>query len=157
MASIYWFICSSSAYPPAVPIVAGSQQGFNRLTANALSGLSNSRHEAGDLLARPISTPVNNHLLCDGSAVSRIGFPQLFEAIGTTWGAGDGSTTFNIPDLVTATLPIATSAPVQTITTATVSDGSAVDITTSDTTAGGSTGGNYSSGGKPQFNDAGTP
>lgn len=35
----------------------------------------------------------------DGSAVSRTTYANLFAAIGTTWGAGDGSTTFNIPDL----------------------------------------------------------
>ena len=34
---------------------------------------------------------------CDGSAVSRAMYPDLFDAIGTTWGAGDGSTTFNLP------------------------------------------------------------
>jgi hypothetical protein len=38
------------------------------------------------------------YLLCDGSAVSRSMFPDLFEAIGTTYGSGDGSTTFNLPD-----------------------------------------------------------
>lgn len=34
---------------------------------------------------------------CDGSAVSRTMYPDLFAAIGTTWGSGDGSTTFNLP------------------------------------------------------------
>lgn len=38
-------------------------------------------------------------LLCDGSAVSRSTYAELFNAIGTTYGQGDGSTTFNIPDL----------------------------------------------------------
>lgn len=38
-------------------------------------------------------------LECDGSAVSRATYAALFTAIGTTWGAGDGSTTFNLPDL----------------------------------------------------------
>lgn len=38
-------------------------------------------------------------LLCDGSAISRDEYSRLYAAIGTTWGAGDGSTTFNIPDL----------------------------------------------------------
>lgn len=37
--------------------------------------------------------------MCDGSAVSRTAYAELFAAIGTTWGAGDGSTTFNLPDL----------------------------------------------------------
>jgi microcystin-dependent protein len=38
-------------------------------------------------------------LACDGAAVSRTTFAALFTAIGTTWGAGDGVTTFNVPDL----------------------------------------------------------
>jgi len=38
-------------------------------------------------------------LLCDGSAVSRTEYAELFAVIGTTWGAGNGSTTFNLPDL----------------------------------------------------------
>ena len=38
-------------------------------------------------------------LLCDGSAVSRTEYATLYAAIGDTWGAGDGSTTFNLPDL----------------------------------------------------------
>ena len=38
-------------------------------------------------------------LLCDGSAVSRTMYPDLFAKIGTTYGAGDGSTTFNLPNL----------------------------------------------------------
>jgi len=37
-------------------------------------------------------------LICDGSAVSRATYSTLFSAIGTIWGSGDGSTTFNIPD-----------------------------------------------------------
>lgn len=38
-------------------------------------------------------------LLCDGSAVSRATYAALFTAISTTYGVGDGSTTFNLPDL----------------------------------------------------------
>ena len=37
-------------------------------------------------------------LLCDGSAISRTTYANLFAAIGTTFGAGDSSTTFNIPN-----------------------------------------------------------
>jgi len=37
-------------------------------------------------------------LLCDGSAVSRTTYAALFAAIGTLWGIGNGSTTFNLPD-----------------------------------------------------------
>jgi len=41
----------------------------------------------------------SGYLECDGSAVSRTAYPKLFAAIGTAWGAGDGSTTFNLPNL----------------------------------------------------------
>lgn len=40
----------------------------------------------------------NGWLSCDGSAISRTAYPDLFAAIGTTYGAGDASTTFNIPN-----------------------------------------------------------
>lgn len=40
-----------------------------------------------------------NWLLCDGSAVSRTDYATLFSVIGTTYGVGDGSTTFNLPNL----------------------------------------------------------
>ena len=38
------------------------------------------------------------YLLCNGAAVSRTTYAKLFAAIGTKWGAGDGSTTFNLPN-----------------------------------------------------------
>ena len=38
-------------------------------------------------------------LKCDGRAISRTDYADLFAVIGTTYGSGDGSTTFNIPDL----------------------------------------------------------
>lgn len=44
------------------------------------------------------STTPTNWLLCDGREVSRETYSELFAAIGTIWGAGDGSTSFNLPD-----------------------------------------------------------
>jgi microcystin-dependent protein len=40
-----------------------------------------------------------DRLECDGRAVERSVYPALFAAIGTLWGAGDGATTFNLPNL----------------------------------------------------------
>lgn len=39
------------------------------------------------------------YLACDGSAISRTTYATLFAAISTVWGVGDGSTTFNVPDM----------------------------------------------------------
>lgn len=45
------------------------------------------------------SSAPSNWLLCDGSAVSRTTYADLFTLISTTYGTGDGSTTFNLPNL----------------------------------------------------------
>ena len=45
-------------------------------------------------------TPPAGYLKADGAAVGRQTYPELFETIGTTFGEGDGSTTFNLPDLM---------------------------------------------------------
>lgn len=44
-------------------------------------------------------SPTGPYLLCDGSAISRVTYSELFSAIGTTYGSGDGITTFNIPNI----------------------------------------------------------
>lgn len=45
------------------------------------------------------SVAPSGFLICDGSAISRSTYADLFSAIGTTYGVGDGSTTFNLPDM----------------------------------------------------------
>ena len=54
---------------------------------------------AGCIQAYAGNTLPNGWLLCDGSAVSRTDYVDLFTAIGTLYGEGDGSTTFNLPNL----------------------------------------------------------
>ena len=46
-----------------------------------------------------MSSAPTGWLACDGSAISRTTYSALFGIIGTTWGTGDGSSTFNVPDL----------------------------------------------------------
>lgn len=45
------------------------------------------------------STAPEGFLVCDGSAVPRSTYADLFDSIGTNYGVGDGSTTFNLPDM----------------------------------------------------------
>ena len=63
------------------------------------AGAGGSSAYAGEIKALAGATIPAGWLVCDGSAINRIDFSALFAAIGATWGAGDGSTTFNIPDL----------------------------------------------------------
>lgn len=53
----------------------------------------------GSLFPFAGSAAPTGYLLCDASAVSRTTYATLFGVIGTTYGSGDGSTTFNLPDL----------------------------------------------------------
>jgi len=53
----------------------------------------------GSLFPYAGASSPTGYLLCDGSAVSRTTYSALFTAIGTAYGTGDGTTTFNLPDL----------------------------------------------------------
>lgn len=54
---------------------------------------------AGIVMSFAGSDAPEGWLLCDGSAVSRTDYADLFTVIGTTYGSGDGETTFNLPNL----------------------------------------------------------
>ena len=54
--------------------------------------------QAGQYGFFAMKNPKGRWLFCDGREISRADYPELFEAIGTTYGEGDGTTTFNIPD-----------------------------------------------------------
>ena len=68
--------------------------------------------DSNGVVSAPSSVPVGTiiwsanatvpagYLLCNGSAVGRATYPELFAAIGTAFGSGDGSTTFNLPNLI---------------------------------------------------------
>lgn len=53
---------------------------------------------SGSIVAFGGTSAPSGWLLCDGSAVSRTTYAALFAVIGTNFGSGDGSTTFNLPD-----------------------------------------------------------
>lgn len=55
-------------------------------------------------------TPPTKWLVCDGSAIDRTTYAELFAAIGTTYGAGNETTTFNLPDM-SGRSPVATGQP----------------------------------------------
>lgn len=70
-----------------------------RVTAAQLKAYMESLFPAGLIAPYAGTTVPDKWLACDGSAVSRTTYSGLFAAIGTTWGVGNGTTTFNLPDL----------------------------------------------------------
>lgn len=65
----------------------------------AYSPKAYSPYPYGTIVAFGGTSAPSGYLLCDGSAISRTTYAGLFAVIGTAYGVGDGSTTFNIPDL----------------------------------------------------------
>ena len=53
----------------------------------------------GSIVMWPTNTAPSKWLICDGSAIDRATYADLFALIGTSYGAGNGTTTFNLPDL----------------------------------------------------------
>jgi len=69
------------------------------LTATPYSHRAEIGVPVGTIVSFAGSTTPEGWLLCDGSLINRADFTHLFEAIGVGWGAGDGATTFSLPDL----------------------------------------------------------
>lgn len=97
----------SGATSVSVGNLTGSPIDPDRLGSGTKSGSS---FLAGDSVYReplPIgssalwftSAPPTGWLICDGTAISRTTYAALFSVLGTTYGVGDGSSTFNLPDL----------------------------------------------------------
>jgi microcystin-dependent protein len=83
------------------PTLAQGYIKVNGTTAATLtaSGIVSGGVPAGAILPFAMNSAPTGWLAADGTAVSRTDYAALFTAIGTTYGAGDGSTTFALPDL----------------------------------------------------------
>jgi microcystin-dependent protein len=68
--------------------------GSNTITIAATAGV-----QTGTVISVAMNSAPTGYLKCNGAAVSRTTYAALFAAISTTFGVGDGSTTFNLPDL----------------------------------------------------------
>lgn len=53
----------------------------------------------GSIIVWGLATAPTRWVLCNGAAINRVKYVLLFQKIGTTFGVGDGSTTFNVPNL----------------------------------------------------------
>lgn len=71
---------------------------YEAIAALIASAASGGGAPSGSYLWHAGATAPSGYLVCDGSAVSRSAYPALFAAIGTIYGPGDGSATFNLPD-----------------------------------------------------------
>lgn len=83
----------------------GANPSTLKTTSKTLVGAINEIEPVGSVKMYAGANAPSGWLKCDGSAVSRTTYAALFTAIGTTYGTGDGSNTFNLPNL-TDRMPI---------------------------------------------------
>lgn len=90
---------SYGSLPTNTPLLFILQtNGASNGTWAVLSTPAPSSNPSGTILAFGGSSAPTGYVLCDGSAISRTTFATLFSVISTTYGVGDGSTTFNVPN-----------------------------------------------------------
>jgi microcystin-dependent protein len=92
-----WVDTSSS--PPVWKVRNGSNSSWITVGVLDPAGFTPSGIPAGQIIYVATSSAPTGYLKANGAAVSRTTYATLFAAIGTTFGVGDGSTTFNLPDL----------------------------------------------------------
>ena len=85
---------------PAVNVAQSLASGFGLFyDGTRIAASQATQIPAGSVIPFAGATAPTGYLLCDGSAVSRSTYAGLFTIIGETYGAGDGSFTFNVPSL----------------------------------------------------------
>ncbi len=93
----YELFMTQGAQGPQGPAGTNGTNGTNGATGP--QGPAGEGYTAGFIAAYAGATVPTGWVECDGQAISRTTFAALFTAIGTAWGIGNGSTTFNVPDL----------------------------------------------------------
>lgn len=92
--------CSCIIQAGANVVISGSGTLRDPYVVEAEGGAGGaSGWEAGDMKFTASGLPQAGWVPCNGAALSRTTYAALFAAIGTVWGVGDNSTTFNVPDM----------------------------------------------------------
>jgi microcystin-dependent protein len=114
MSDIATALTGSIAADGQTPVTGNLQMGNNKITGMAEPTVSQDATTksyvdaglaalitvpSGSMFMWPTVTSPTGWLICNGSAISRSTYATLFAVISTTYGVGDGSTTFNLPDL----------------------------------------------------------
>jgi hypothetical protein len=148
MSQCLFIIKVSSPAPPVIPQFLGNADDFYRRVSQAFAALkAGSMFPSGFVALTAQQAAPTGWLVCDGTALGRSQFPDLFAKIGTIYGEGDGSTTFNIPTQAQCVPPAIAPTPPQVVTGGSVQPVTPPDVEVENPVGG--FGGNQVVGGRP--------
>ena len=98
-------------------------------TAYVQTAIAGNLTITGTIQMWPTNSAPTGYLLCNGTAISRTTYAALFAVVGSTFGSGDGSTTFNLPNYVNR-MPFGANAATTASVTGAINDGSTLAGTT---------------------------
>ena len=147
MAQVYTFIATRTTVATTIPL----RTPLNDLTRRVRNTFSATDYptRVGELRDFPLATAIPGFLLCDGSEIARVSFPELYAYLGDSQGAATSSANFLLPNYV-GTKTQAPTAPAQTIVNGTVNTGGTTTTPSNPGQTGGTVGGSPVSGGRPQ-------
>jgi microcystin-dependent protein len=91
-------VLSDSAALTGTPTAPTASAGTSTTQIATTAFVAQNAVLTGALLMWPTASAPSGYLLCNGAAVSRTTYAALYAVVGTTFGVGDGSTTFNVPN-----------------------------------------------------------
>jgi len=140
------FIATKTTYAATIPSTVSSLADLVYRVRKALLA-TDYPLRVGELKDYPLSTAQGNMLLCDGSEVAKLSFPELYAYLGDSQGTPVNPDNFLLPDFVGAATPAAVY-PVQEVTGCDVNTGGVITEPTQPGQTGGVVGGNPPSGGR---------
>ncbi|MES2781394.1 MAG: phage tail protein [Pseudomonadota bacterium] len=149
--TVYTFIATRTSYATTIPPVAKDLRDLSRRVRDALLATAYPTR-VGELRDFPLPVPVENFLLCDGSEVGQIDFPELYSYLTDTQGAAVDAANFLLPNYL-GSKDQSPTAPPQTVDPGSVGIGDPPPETEPDPGEGGGTNGNPPSGGRPRENE----
>lgn len=153
---LFAFIATKTTYSSVVPRSAVTQAEFNRKITNAFAGNTGRPVHIGEIIFFPLASPdsarslqMPNVILCDGSEVPKLSFPELAEYLGNTQGTPVDAANFVLPDV--RSFIFAPTVPVQVVDTGgTVTTGQETIVPTESGETGATQGTYVVSGGRPR-------
>lgn len=111
MSELFSYICTKQTADPFIPPTTPNLTILARDVSDSFYALQGGYFRVGQISLYPVQRAVANHLLCDGSEVSKVEFPELYDYLGDSQGTPADPDNFVLPNYIGALDPATTATP----------------------------------------------